>query len=359
MACSLRFNSSLELIPWAALPAAEQAHVRAAGGIDHPPAIVRPLPGRLATVKLVDFSTAILLECFRTPQQFPGLQTLPSHLRLLLFDGLLECGTGGEYVSGPRAAKLFEAPAPVCDEFSLEALRYAASLPYDDARLIASRLYSFHTIPCTAAWKRALYRDGAVANWLGLNAGGSLAQLFAAHDYDEIEHPQWLAWHRDTTALPFKLYISPRPEALPDTLGAVVEEGIAHGAGSFKAGRTLGNVLRPDKLILYFAEYEPLLAAALSLETRLRRLPAHGVPFTCRLDSRSMLSWGSDPPHRGEFAGWAQGESWRAWIVSRLACAILEARHENQPEPWRFALTKVNADGVDTNRWTPVKTFWR
>ena len=50
MACSLRFNSTLELIPWAALPAAEQADVRAIGGIDRPPAIVRPLPGRLATV---------------------------------------------------------------------------------------------------------------------------------------------------------------------------------------------------------------------------------------------------------------------------------------------------------------------
>jgi len=359
MACSLRFNASLELIPWASLAPSEQEHVRAIGGIDHPPAIVRPLPGANATIKLVDHNTAILLECFRTPQIFPGLRTLPSHLRALLLDGLLECRTGGEYVSGPRAARLFEYSAPDCDALSLEALRYASSLPFDDPRLIASRLYAFHTVPCTTPWKRALHRDGAVAHWLGLNPGGSLAQLFAANGFDEVEHPQWLAWHHGSFSLPFKLYISPRPEDLPRAIEAVVQEGIAHSAGSFKAGRTLANILRPDKLILYFAEFEPLLAASIAINARLRRLTPHGVPFTCRLHDGALLSWGSDPPSRGEFAGWAQGESWRAWIVRRLAGAILQARQANQPEPWHFALAKVRADGVDPARWSPIETFWR
>ena len=388
MSLTLRFNSSLELIPWAALPPDEQAHLRSIGGIDQPPAIVRALPGSLATVKLVDQPTANLLACLRTPQSFPSAEALPIHLRRLLLDGLLECDAAGEFASGPSAAKLFDSPVPSGGALSIDALRYASSLPYDDARLIASRLYTFHTAPCTATWKRALSHDGAVARWLGLHPNGVLAQRFAAGGYDEIDHPQWLAWHFATQAqrpvaapirsrtlpphrprpspfcastsedLPFKLYISPLPEALPDAAGPVVEEAIAHGAGSFKAGRTLGNILRPDKLILYFADFERLRATAARLEKRLRRLPAHGIPFTCPLDPRAMLSWGSDPPYRGEFAGWTQGESWRAWIVRRLAGAILEARQAGLPDPWRFALAKVNADGVDTTRWAPVKTFW-
>ena len=358
MSLTLRFNSSLELIPWAALPPDEQAHLRSIGGIDQPPAIVRALPGSLATVKLVDQPTANLLACLRTPQSFPSAEALPIHLRRLLLDGLLECDSAGEFASGPSAAKLFDSPAPYGGALSLDALRYASSLPYHDARLIASRLYAFHAAPCTATWKRALSHDGAVARWLGLHPNGVLAQRFATGGYDEIDHPQWLAWHFATQDLPFKLYISPLPEALPDAAGPVVEEAIAHGAGSFKVGRTLGNILRPDKLILYFADFERLRATAARLEKRLRRLPAHGIPFTCPLDPRAMLSWGSDPPYRGEFAGWTQGESWRAWIVRRLAGAILEARQAGQTDPWRFALAKVNADGVDTTRWAPVKTFW-
>jgi hypothetical protein len=114
---------------------------------------------------------------------------------------------------------------------------------------------------------------------------------------------------------------------------------------------------RPDKLVAYFPAFEPLERTALRLAPRLRGVPAHGVPFTAGLSEDGMLSWGLDPPDSPD-AAWSERASWRSWIALRLAAGIIDARASRVPaEPWRHALERLRAAGIDTTTWTPTDRY--
>jgi hypothetical protein len=143
------------------------------------------------------------------------------------------------------------------------------------------------------------------------------------------------------------------PSALPDALAISGEVLHELRAPTFKVGGDVHGLLRPDKLVAYFAGFDQLAEAADRLSARLAGLPAHGVPFTAEVSSDGLLSWGVDPPRQDQRLT-SSGQSWRLWVVGRLAAALLAARSAaTAHEPWRYALDRIGLDGVDPWTWVP------
>ncbi len=245
-----------------------------------------------------------------------------------------------------------------------QAVRYAATLPSDDLQALVVRLYCYGRLPLTPAWARRLPDHAAVAEHLGVGRGGALAAAVERRwrlSGDPAAPDGWLSWGRRGAPPPpadgrsCKLYLSPRPEALREAFAALVAVLAGSDATAFKVGRDAHGVLRPDKLVAYFPSLEGLRGAAAELAARLAGLPAHGVAFTAPLTPDALVAWGADPPP----AAGGQPESWRLWVATRLARAIVRARGEvERAEVPARALQIVHREhGVSPDHWEPP-TAW-
>lgn len=69
-----------------------------------------------------------------------------------------------------------------------------------------------------------------------------------------------------------------------------------------------------------------------------------------------------DPPHHSAGSAYTStgSESWRFWVASRLALALVAARRTPAPEiePAKFALERIRLDGVDPRTWAPLAPEW-
>ena len=161
------------------------------------------------------------------------------------------------------------------------------------------------------------------------------------------------------------------PKAVASTLAD------APGVASWKIGRTIDGLTRPDKLVAYFDRQHDLVAATNRLRPTLSGAAAHGVPFTAAITTDGLLSWGIDPPRAGAGPSGPSG-SWRSWVTERLADYLVTARtsvHDGSPmhqgsmgerrrgvpdegdggapEPWQVAIARLRLDGVDVDTWVP------
>lgn len=335
--------------------------------------------------KSVDRDTALLFLTLREPGPLPGyvaemLGAAASRtVARLVADGVLEVREGDGFVSGAAALALMGAEGEdgACGGrlavLSRAALRYAQALGIDDPLPLSWRIYGFNRRPLTPSWQRRLPSAEAVERHLGVEAGGrnrpALDRAWQPGKRGEF----WLTWHArsarlaspGTPASPantgavYKLYVSPAPEALEEGFGEILAALSASRAQQFKVGADAAGLLRPDKIVAYFPDFDRLSEAAGRLGDRLAGLPPHGVPFTAEIAGGGLLSWGADPPAAERsplLGGW---ESWRLWLTNRLAVALVAARSEGVAEPWRFALDRMRLEGVDTETWTPGALLWR
>jgi hypothetical protein len=292
----------------------------------------------------------------------------------LVLDAVLELEHEGRFVSGPEAYPLiypthaaFE-PTGLLPRLSQAALEYGQALAIDDPVRLSSRLYFYNRIPLTPSWTRRLPTEEAVCEFLGVSAANNLRRL--QRNWSRVESPAahnpWFEW-RSRSNRPadnerrhgYKLYVSPQPEALPAAFSAVAEVLQDSSAHFFKVGRSATGLLRPDKLVVYFRDFEPLEQAARELAIRLSGCAAHGVPFTASLGDDGLLSWGVDPlPEKGALS-WRGPESWRLWVTNRLASALVSARKNitGTLQPWQFALERLRLENVDTITWAPRDGF--
>jgi hypothetical protein len=222
----------------------------------------------------------------------------------------------------------------------------------------------------TPVWRARWPGEDAVLRDLGLGPGGAHgADLLRGHVRTPGSTPMrgWVTWtHRAQLAagrsrpLPWKLYLSPLPADLPATVAALAATLAEVPCPSFKVGCDAYGLLRPDKVVGYFADFADLQRFARALEPRLAGCAAHGVPFSAALTDDGLLSWGSDPPRDPARPQWLEAESWRLWITNHLARALLAARRDPAlaVEPARFALERLRLAGVDTETWTPVASIW-
>ncbi len=349
------------------------------------------------SVKAVDRDTALLLFTLREPGPLPAyVEEMFGHqagraVAQLVADGVLEIEHGDAFVSGAAALTLVGDGGGrrrgACDggriaRISQEALRYAQALPIDEALAVSARLYAYNRRPLTPRWQRLLPDAAAVPGFLGCAAGGPAAALLARRWAPLPPSPAWLSWQARGRAggqaerlaaagRMHKLYLSPEPERLAgDGFATIVAALTEARVPQFKVGANPAGLLRADKIVAYFPDFETLARAAHGLAAALAGLPAQGVPFTAEIGGGGLLSWGADPP-RGEGLPWEGQMSWRLWLTHRLARALLAAREGSGSgggegsngghgiPPWRFALERLRLEGVDTDTWTPGALLWK
>jgi hypothetical protein len=331
--------------------------------------------------KAVDRDTALLFLTLHEPGPLPGYVTemlgaaAPRTLARLVADGVLEIREGDGFVSGAAALALVEDGVRDRDGgeggrlavLSREALRYAQALEIGDPLRLSWRIYGFNRRPLTPVWRRLLPSAEAVERHLGIERGGRNRPALDRSWQPGKRGEFWLTWHArsgrsegpERGDAVYKLYVSPAPESLEEGFGEILAALSASRAQQFKVGADAAGLLRPDKIVAYFPDFDRLSEAAGCLGDRLAGLPPHGVPFTAEIAGGGLLSWGADPPAAERsplLGGW---ESWRLWLTNRLAVALVAARSEGVAEPWRFAIDRVRLEGVDTETWTPGALLWR
>jgi hypothetical protein len=431
----LRANPEFELVLFDRLPDGER---RLLAGLERDPdhyGLLRPAPGGGAGggdkglgCKAVDRETALLFLTLGRPGLLPvyvrsrlGDAVAARAVARLVADGVLEIESEpGSFVSGAAAMPLFAAQAmrPSAaggriaqaagdriaqaaggrlGQLSRAALRYgqdlARTLPAVEPLRLSLRIYAYHRLPLTPRWQRLLPGPDAVRRHLGIAAGGPSRSLLERHwrALTPAGEEPWIRWQPAAArpavpagAVTYKLYVSLVPEALPDAFGTVLDGLAAVGSPGFKIGANAAGLLRPDKIVAYFATFERLAEAAGALAERLGGIAAHGVPFTSEIAGGGQLSWGVDPPQETGF-GPLEGDgrmSWRLWLTHRLARALISGvtseatsgvtaaagggpmAGEAPPggeasEPWRFALERLRLEGIDTDTWTPGGGLWR
>jgi len=283
----------------------------------------------------------------------------------------------GRFVCGPEACDLIydASPSNVTQGFltrlAQEALEYAEALDVEDTDLLSARLYFYNRVPLSPLWKRRFPGREFVARYLDLeNRGANRRLLGDSWEEMKLTSPLdvWFRWEaRCDRALKmelrrmYKLYLSPRPEFVREAFRALAHVLADVRAHHFKIANNAVNLLRPDKMVIYFWNFETLHEAATRIATRLAGCPVQGVPFTAGITRDGLLSWGIDPAPESSPVTSLGLESWRLWTTNRLATGLLAAKRAktNGLEPWRFALERLLLEGVDTDTWAPVDCFER
>lgn len=336
--------------------------------------MLRPNNKTGLTIKSVTRDVARLLLDLENPSPLPhhfvdaiGSQCNNFVARMVL-DEILQIEVNGEMLCGPAAIHVVGPPEKATmpggciAALSQRAIQYAEGLVAVNVGELSKRLYSYNRIPASPRWLRMFPHRTAVSSYLGLDRDSIATLLHAAW----IEVPtsavgRWSAWESKRQAPPigdatYKLYISAACTAMDYAVGSAVEAASRFGAFQWKVGADIHGLLRPDKLVLYFAQFDDLRAAADYLLHELKGCPSQGVPFTAELESRGLLSWGIDPPNEKSSVPWLKLESWRVRICNRLACALVLAKNRpiNGISPSRFALRRLRLDGIDTATWAPI-----
>ena len=363
----LRANPGYEVVSEERLTATHRAGLERAAQLDDFYGYVRPRPGSGLTWQAIDMHTALLFFSLTEPGPVPRFMRdrLASKagrvIARLVLDEIFEVRGAAGFLTGAAARDLVLPRIPgggtTPDGPSLEALRYGQALAGMPAGELAFRLYAYGRKPITAAWRKQLPDAAAVERHLGLGDGPARSALDAGWVEALGDGRFWRMWRprwrREPDAVTVcKLYVGVAPEAVREAIHALA--GIRGSAG-FKVGCDLAGLLRPDKLVAYFASLDALLSAARVLEDRLRGLPAHGVPFTAAIDTDGLLSWGADPQAGPRGRGPGLG-SWRMWIADRLAASLVatEGTDLSATERIAAALERLRLDGVDTERWSPL-----
>jgi len=232
----------------------------------------------------------------------------------------------------------------------------AASGSLEEPAVVAPWLYRFGTVPRGPAMDRDFGPDDDPMAVLGMTVGGGSRRLLEAA-YEASSLPGWYSFARTPGHVQLsaacKLYVSPRPEALAAAFPRIVAEFVRCEVRSFKVGRRIEGLLRPDKIVAYFDDGAHLEAVAGALVRTLRGCPAQGVPFTTEAGGNGLLSSGIDPPPGNE------ATSWRAWVTKRLAASLTARRATPRGRRVAAVLADMRRTGVDPDRWLPSADAFR
>lgn len=322
--------------------------------------------------KIISAETVRLLDALRTSSRLPAQfrRTDRPHLTRavarLVLDSYLEVDMGSGFVGGPGAHSALLPPRSngrprrLVEVLTRQALDYANALDIDEPGALGNRLYRFNRLPDSRDIRTLLPTPAAVRGFLGLDGRSAIAALLRRHWRGATKSTArgypWTVYFPAAASpssgpLRFKLYLSPRVESLPEALTRLIPALADLGAPRFKVGRDRSNLLRPDKLVVYFSSLAAQRRARRRLRPLLAGLAPHGVPFTAA-DDDGVLSWGIDPAKTALGIEWSNIGSWRAWVATRLATYLIAAKVPGAPvDGVSFALDRLALDGVDTRRW--------
>lgn len=254
-----------------------------------------------------------------------------------------------------------------CNEIiglSVNGIKYGALLPVSDLKELYQKLYAYHTTPIPLNQRSSRWDHSSVFPENSPYAGA--ARLLKNH-WTPVTNNKgtdyWLSWKPKKSATAgmradacmFKLYISPQVDDYFPVLFRVIEALTTSNVYCFKTGSNYHGISRPDKLIVYFADFDNLRRVAEKIHSGTANFSAQGVPFSAPISDTLMLSWGIDPPARKK-----EPVSWRVWITKELASGIVEGKKMLADEPWQYALRRVQAKGFNIETWEPdQKLFLR
>lgn len=143
----------------------------------------------------------------------------------------------------------------------------------------------------------------------------------------------------------YKLYISPVPRNVPLVMQAAGKVLASIKDMSFKVGRGIEGLARPDKMIAYFSSYDLLSEAADRILEETKGVEAQGVPFSVAIDSAGLLSWGMDV-----YTTEGENQSWRQWMVNSIIQSIGDGNMRTPDEAWTDVSMALHNEGIDP--WT-------
>lgn len=360
---TFRLHPGIELVVYDQLGVADQRRFE---GLTRDPTFYGVLITP-STAKAVDRDSALLLLTLRTPGAIPryAVRALGDRARRTIagwvLDGILEVERDGSFVSGATAAAPLallngEVPAEgVIGRLSIEAIQWAASLPVHDPIVIAGRLYRYNQVPLSPRYARR-YETETDDDRLGLLEPRAASTLARSWTRLPASGP-WVSWvNRQAPDKPVdegmcKLYVSPTAAMVREVFPTVVTVVTPHHPLAMKVGRGLYGLLRPDKMVVYFAGRDALHGAALVLAEALTGIPAHGTPFTSSVTADGLLSWGVDPPEADGMISRLRSESWRERLANQMGAALVGAPRDNAV---RHVLARLEAHGVDVRTWRPA-----
>ena len=369
----LRSSACVELQPLTALEGEQRELLRELENDPDLVALLVPKPPLPINLKAVPRRTAELFQSFAAPSRLDertlGDADSVAEVVELVLDGIFEIESGDGFVSGadalPLLGPLAAPPVPRARiaRLSHDALLHAQDLESRDPRTLMWALYHYNRLPITQFWKSRFAGADAVLESLGAGRG-PLRGLLENHWRAPVRMPMFVSWPsrvqvpRDQPAL--KLYVSPRPEHVREVFEVTVRTLAEFPRSSLKIGNDAAGMLRPDKIMAYFATRGELDEAAGMLRTQLSGCEAQGVPFTAAIDDEGLLSWGADPPEEDRALQWTARHSSRSWVTTRLGEALAvakAARSAAAVEPWWFAVERLRRQGVDVETWMPRLDF--
>ncbi|MDA8018606.1 MAG: hypothetical protein MPN21_14290 [Thermoanaerobaculia bacterium] len=332
------------------------------------------------TYRAVDRDTALLLFSLSERGPLPAYvvdqleEGTARAVHAMVLDGILDAET----VDGKPVRMLAgdDESALSLDSCSLTALRYGAALDLDDARDLSIRLYLYGGEPLRRDLCDRLATRRDVSRFLELESGGAnRRRIGSGWRLDDRPDKGWIYVRRNSTesaASPSsvrgrcKLYVGCRCAETPRVLGAVLTCLSSSSARSMKVGGSAADLVRADKIVVYFDAFESLQSYAAELSELMEDLELSddpsGVPFTASAGGDGRLSWGADPPEEAIPLKNTFATSWRAWVAARLAGALVATRTPGlADEEWRLraVLARVGLDGIDVARWAPTTQLWR
>ena len=385
-----RLNPAFALVSWRDLSEDQRARLRLALPESENVAIVHAPREAFRPIKALSEDLAWLiaelapgraLSASLGPAWWRSVPELRAILLELVLDGILEVRVDGRFTSGVAALRslLPEESAPAFDAptveetatqaLSREAIQSALVSPRKDPLAVAILLYVFNRIPWSRSWRRRVSDDRALLRLLDLRDDGSwdgmprgvVRRMASTRSgpTQEAFHRYWFLWRLSRTPIPrgrsvIKVYFSPYPNALTEVFRAVRRSAPEAGALSMKVARALPGILRPDKLIVYFADPAPALIFARGIASTLKPIAGQGTPFTYQVDPASALvSLGVDPPRVS-----APASSWRLFLTTKLSLAVLDARRTGTAKPLEQIRAYLAFLGVDSRTWRPLRGDW-
>lgn len=321
-------------------------------------------------VTAINRDTALLFFTMQAPGPLPDyLLQMPlaqqkKAVCALILDNVLELQGSNGFLGGPDALTVIGLDSQLSgtklSQLSYAAIKYGQELTNIDPATLSFKLYFYNRLPATRAWCQRLPDQTAVLHYLNILPGQkndtSIREFWTLAKGNDA----WLPFvakrvHRSFHQKSYKLYISPRLEALSEVFPIISEMLGSCGAIQFKIGSDCYGLLRPDKLVAYFTNKHDLFEAAAVLNTKLAGVPVHGVPFTAETAADGLISWGVDPRGTSD----VEGRSWRQWVTNRLAAGLLMAKSQTKStiEPWRFAMERLSLEGVDTATFIPDSSW--
>ena len=366
----LRSNPRFHLVPYDRVDEKERRPFEPMAGDNGFYGLLVPPANSALPVKSVSRDAALLFLTLSQPACVPHLLSslfgddLHNRVRELVLDGVFEIEQSGRFVSGLLAfpeVGITDAAAhrSRVAQLSTDAIAYAGALENLDVAEMAARLYMYNRAPVSPRFLHQFSNDEKVLDYL--LAGTAIKRELQANWKRQTGYQGWLAWHREGTGgpHPFKLYVSPSVEALPQAFQVAVDSFVRVRCTQFKVGRLAYGLLRPDKLVAYFSDLDQLREAAELIRASAAGIAAQGVPFTAAIDRDGLVSWGMDPPRLEQVLADQEHQSWRQWVAGRIAVYTLAAKENGAGDLVSFVLERVGLDGIDTATWSPNLAIWR